>query len=303
MNLNSGMAGYFILQAVNVDTGTVRHLAEFENLILDAGLERMGTGDYLDVCRIGSGNSVPTVLQTALDNKIASTNSVQSGVYGAQGTAPYYGWKKKTFRFNAGVATGNLSEVGVGWGNTTTDGFLYSRALIKDGNGDPTTITVLADEFLDVTYELRLYPNLTDVTITGLDLGQSTHDVTIRAAEVTSAIDWGAGLGRQVVLSSERGYSGDSKLYNGAIGVITGTPSGASVAVDANTAGYQANSKKQQGVMSLSLNQVNLADGIKSVLLRSKVGAYQFEFNPPINKTSEKTLTLNFEVSWGRHVA
>ena len=98
MNLNSGMAGYFILQAVNVDTGTVRHLADFENLILDAGLERMGTDDYLDVCRIGSGNSVPTVLQTALDNKIASTNSVQSNTHGAQGTAPYYGWKKKTFR-------------------------------------------------------------------------------------------------------------------------------------------------------------------------------------------------------------
>lgn len=299
MNLNSGMAGYFILQAVNVDTGTVRHLAEFENLILDAGLERMGTGSYLDVCRIGSGNSVPTVLQTALDNKIASTNSVQSDVNGAQGTAPYYGWKKKTFRFNAGVATGNLSEVGVGWGNTTTDGFLYSRALIKDGNGDPTTITVLADEFLDVTYELRCYPNLTDVTITGLDLGQSTHDVTIRAAQVTNGDFWGLVLGGPVTLA----YNTNSSTFNGGIGAITSSPSGAVANFVETDLPYSANSRKRTASVTLSLNQANLAGGIRSILLSTALGRHQLEFNPPINKTSEKTLTLNFEVSWGRHVA
>lgn len=301
MNLHGGVAGHFTLQAVNVTTGAVRHLAEFDNLILDAGLERMGTGSYLDVCRVGSGNSAPTNLQTGLDNKVASTSTIQSSTSGAQGAAPYYGWKKTTFRFNAGTATGNLSEVGVGWGNTTTDNFLYSRALIKDGNGSPTTITVLADEFLDVTYELRCYPNLTDVTITGLDLGQSTHDVTIRAAKVTSAIDWGAGLGRQVVLYSPLGQFGS--CYNGNIGAITGSPSGSSSSLPVTTSSYLANSKKQQGVNSSSLNDANLANGIKSISLCTMIGSYQYEFNPPIIKTSEKTLTLNFEVSWGRHVA
>ena len=187
----------------------------------------------------------------------------------------------------------------MGWGNTTTDGFLYSRALIKDGNGDPTTITLLADEFLDVTYELRCYPNLTDVTITGLDLGESTHDVTIRAANVTSGTLWGFPLGGAASFSA---YP-SSTIFNGGIGVITSSPSGDSANLGEISLPYSANSRKQTASATLSLNYANLAGGIRSIKLSTSLGAHQLEFNPPINKTSEKTLTLNFEVSWGRHVA
>ena len=149
-------AGWFKIEATRPD-GTRRVLADwFPNLILNGGLDRMGANpDYLSWCQVGSGSTAPVAAQTALVNRIAGTSTQQNNVSGAQASAPYYGWYRRTYRFAQGVAAGNLSEVGVGW---ATSGSLFSRALILDGGGSPTTITVLSDEVLDVTYELRRYP-------------------------------------------------------------------------------------------------------------------------------------------------
>lgn len=127
------------------------------NLILDAGLNRMGdtTSAWVNYCHVGTDNTVPTVSDTGLGGWVASKTFTTSA-YSAKGSAPYYGYKNYSYRFGQGVAAGNLSEVSVGW--SATNDSMYSRALIVDGAGDPTTITVLSDEYLDVFYELRCYP-------------------------------------------------------------------------------------------------------------------------------------------------
>ena len=302
MKINAGVSGHFTMMTTNTKTGEQKVVASFPNLILDAGLERMGTSSYLDVWRVGSGTSLPTVLQTQLDAKIASTNTKQAQLQGAQATPPYYGWKRITFRFAAGTATGNLSEVGVGWGNITTDNFLFSRALILDVGGLPTTINVLADEVLDVIYELRLYPPLTDTTIVGLNLGLSTHTVTIRAGRVTDGAYWGAGLGRQVNFNVT-GYSYGTYAYNGGIGAITANPSGTPSGSDVVIAPYVANSREQKGVLTYSLNQANLAGGILAIESPTEIGTYQFGFSPAIAKDATRVLKLDLKVSWSRYVA
>ena len=302
MKINAGVSGHFTMMTTNTKTGEQKVVASFPNLILDAGLERMGTGNYLDVCRVGSGTSLPTVLQTQLDAKIASTDTVQTQPRGAQATPPYYGWRRKTFRFAAGTATGNLSEVGVGWGNITTDNFLFSRALILDGGGLPTTINVLADEVLDVIYELRLYPPLTDTVVTGLDLGLSTHDVTIRAGRVTDGNYWGKGLGR-LVNFNVTGFSYTTYAYNGGIGAITATPSGSQSGLNVAEASYAANSREQKGVLTCSLNEANLAGGILAIETPTTLGTYQFGFSPAIAKDATRVLKLDLKVSWSRYVA
>ena len=299
MKINTGVSGHFTMMTTNTKTGEQKVVASFPNLILDAGLERMGTGSYLDVCRVGSGMSLPTVLQTQLDAKIASTNTKQTVLSGAQATPPYYGWKRITFRFAAGTATGNLSEVGVGWGNITTDNFLFSRALILDGGGSPTTISVLADEALDVIYELRLYPPLTDVVVSGLDLGMSTHTATVRAASVTDGGFWGDGLGYEVVFAQSLWTA----LYNGTIGAITTTPSGSGASADPTNLSYVPLSRTKKSNLNLSLTQANLAGGIVSLLTRTTIGRYQIGFSPAIDKTASRTLRLDLQVSWGRYVA
>ena len=299
MKINTGVSGHFTMMTTNTKTGEQKVVASFPNLILDAGLERMGTGSYLDVCRVGSGTSLPTVLQTQLDAKIASTNTKQATLTGAQATPPYYGWKRTTFRFAAGTATGNLSEVGVGWGNTTTDNFLFSRALILDGGGLPTTINVLADEVLDVIYELRLYPPLTDTVVTGLNLGLSTHTATVRAASVTDGAFWGADLGYQVE------FVGNvwTHLYNGTIGAITTTPSGSFSGTDPTNLSYVPFSRTKKSNLNLGLNSSNLAGGIASLDTRTTIGRYQIGFSPAIAKDATRVLKLDLKVSWSRYVA
>src|SRR5690606_8917143 len=121
----------------------------------------------------------------ALGSRIASSNTVPSNTAGTTSAAPYYTWMRKTFRFAAGVATGNLSEVGISW---LTTGALFSRALILDSGGLPTTITVLADEVVDVTYEFRIMAKTDDetgsVTFTGSIGG--TYDWTMRSVSVAT---------------------------------------------------------------------------------------------------------------------
>jgi len=44
------MAGHFTLKATNINTGKERILGDFPNLILDSGLNRIGSGSYADKC-------------------------------------------------------------------------------------------------------------------------------------------------------------------------------------------------------------------------------------------------------------
>lgn len=123
-----------------------------DNLILDAGIQRLlGTnGSVLQYISVGAGSTAPAVGQTQLASKIAHTNrslSFQNG-YDSEGG---YGWTKFTVQFDKGAAQGNVAELGVGWDGTN----LWSRALVLNAQNEPTAITILADEYLTVTYELR----------------------------------------------------------------------------------------------------------------------------------------------------
>lgn len=285
-------AGWFKIEAIRPD-GTRRVLADwFPNLILDGGLDRMGANaNYLSWCQVGSGSTAPVAAQTALVNRIAGTNTVQASSTGAQASAPYYGWARRTYRFAQGVAAGNLSEVGVGW---ATSGSLFSRALILDGGGSPTTITVLSDEVLDVTYELRRYPGTVDLTGTVV-LDGVTHNWVSRAAGVTTAGVW-TGTGA-MVLDAAQSFSGN-------IGAVTAlNPSGTSGSLTATALAYSAGSYTRAATVSAGLGDSNLSGGIRSIIVWSNVvgtSRYQIQFDPAIPKDNTKVLSLTIQHSWAR---
>lgn len=285
-------AGWFKIEATRPD-GTRRVLADwFPNLILDGGLDRMGANaDYLNWCQVGSGSTSPVAAQTALVNRIAGTNTVQASSTGAQASAPYYGWSRRTYRFAQGVAAGNLSEVGVGWAST---GSLFSRALILDGGGSPTTITVLSDEVLDVTYELRRYPGTVDLTGTVV-LDGVTHNWVSRASGVTAAGVWtGASA---MALDYAQSFNGD-------IGAVTAlNPSGTSAIMSATPLAYSSGSYTRAATVSAGPNDSNLSGGIRSIVIRSNsaaTGRYQIQFDPAIPKDNTKVLSLTIQHSWAR---
>lgn len=285
-------AGWFKIEATRPD-GTRRVLADwFPNLILNGGLDRMGAnGDYLNWCQVGSGSTAPVATQTALVNRIAGTNTRQASVEGAQASAPYYGWFRRTYRFAQGVAAGNLSEVGVGW---AASGSLFSRALILDGGGSPTTITVLSDEVLDVTYELRRYPGTVDLIGTVV-LDGVTHDWVSRAAGVTTEGLW----------------SGESSMalnyaqsFNSDIGPVTQFKLvGTGGYLSATSLAYSSGIYARGATVSAGLNDSNLSGGIRSIVVGSSgngCGFYQIQFDPAIPKNNTKVLSLTIQHSWAR---
>lgn len=271
----------------------------FDNLILDAGLNRIGTGFYMSACQVGSSNVAPATTQTALSGYIAGTTNIIGDTATAQATAPYYGKRVRTFRFAAGTATGTLAEVGVGW--TSTTGNLFSRALILDTLGNPTTITILSDEVLDVVYELRLYPDLVDnvfvANISGVD-----YSCVMRACAVTTANAWAAGIGSAYATSVFTGISGGI-AYNGVIGPVTGQPSGTlgGSSVAATLAAYINNSYQRDMTINFQLNDANLAGGITAMVHSNTVGTFQISFSPAIPKDNTMTLTVTFRTAWARY--
>lgn len=293
------VAGRFKLTAIRPD-GSERQLTDwFDNLVVDAGLNRIGTAASGGWCFVGSGSTPPGNSDTAMQSIVASTNALQESLQGVQASAPYFGWTRRRYRFAVGVAAGNLAEVGIGW--ATGGASLFSRALIVDGSNNPTTITVLSDEVLDVTYELRLYPPLADQSVDVVIAGV-TYTVTIRAGAVTGS-QWNA---QSVLDHSAASSSGQVSLatYAGPIGTILQTPSGtAGSTVSASPYSYSNNSLKRAVMFSYGLDQSNIAGGgIGAAALNTNVlGYFQFGFSAKIPKDNTKLLSLTFEYSWARH--
>jgi hypothetical protein len=306
INTAGRVAGFFKLEAFRQDAdgheipGSRRVAADwFPNLITDAGLEAMGTsstGVLTAYCRVGSGTAAPAFTDTALAAHVAASNTTQASTTTAQASPPYYGSLTLTKRFAAGVAAGNLSEVGMA--SAATTGTLYSRARILDGLGAPTTITVLADEVLDVTYELRNYPPLGD-SAWSATIGGVNYSGVVRAASVTS-VYW---AGSSYAAGHWASGGNTVTAYNGAINAaITGAPAGTSSARLGANATYAAMSKVRDFSATWGLNDGNLAGGITAFLLFTAHGYYQVSVSPAIPKDATKTLTMTFRCGpWGRY--
>jgi hypothetical protein len=294
------LQGWFKIEATKLD-GSKRLLADwFPNLVTDAGLNRIGTGSYLTSCHVGTSNTAPTVTDTTVGGFLAASSSRFSDTNGAQSSAPYYGWRQITYRFALGAVVGNVASVAIATSNTNGGStILFSRALVLDEFGDPTTVTVLADEILDVTYQLRLYPPLTDVVRDGVTIaGSGTHDTITRARSVTSS-SWSAWLGSVATISPAS--PSPIAVYNGDIGAITGSPSGSSGSANPSNAAYGNNNLYRDGSVSYGLTQGNVSGGIRSASWTTSIGLYQTRFDPVIAKNSSKTLSLSFRYHWDRY--
>jgi hypothetical protein len=299
MNLGQakvGFAGYFKIEAIKQD-GTVREVAPWQkNLILNQGLDLvLGNGTFMSGCSVGSGNSTPVVTQTALDALVANTNNTVSATNGFATTAsPPYRWYQVTYQFNAGVAAGNLSEVGFGnW--TGSVNILFSRSLIKDSMGNPTTITILSDEILQVTYQCQAATNPGDHAAgTGTVTGFGSVSGTIRPSYNTS----GGQAGHPPSFYDNWFGLG---VGGGGVGPESGWPPSptqgcSNFAYDTYTAGtFQRNF-----TMNYAIDQANFTSGINAVSWGSSWFTWQMALSPAIPKTSSQTISLTFTLTVAR---
>lgn len=292
VNMHSQIGARFKLIAHKGDGVPTKETEWFNNIVLDAGLARMSVGTWISLCCVGTGNTTPVVTQTALARFLASTASTTSTSTELQTTkTPYYRGVTLTWRFSEGVAAGNISEVGMGWGNTT----LWNRALVLDANGNPTTITVLSDEYLDVVAEIREYPTLSTTgsfsLVNKLGATLSTHTYT-GSPFMTAPTD-----------SFEKITSSALVIYSGIKNdSVTATPT-ASVGTALNRSDSYPTSTSIQTVYTCALTITNGTHQSFEMNLSGLFGSvrYKFQISPTITKTSAQIMTYTTTMTWGRY--
>lgn len=292
VNMHSQIGARFKLIAHKGDGVPTKETEWFNNIVLDAGLERMSVGIWISRCCVGTGNTTPAVTQTALASFLASSTAINSTSTKLQTTTtPYYRGVTVTWRFSEGVAAGNISEVGMGWGNTT----LWNRALVLDANGNPTTITVLSDEYLDVVAEIREYPTLsTTGSFTLVDkLGAtiSTHTYAGSTHMVAPTVTFTKIASENLVIYS--GIKNDS---------VTESPTAIIGSITVRSDSYPT-SMSIQAVFTCGLAAVN---GTHQSFLVGMIGLmgffyYKFQISPTITKTSAQIMTYTTTMTWGRY--
>lgn len=309
MQANMGMAGEFRVVVKRADGSTKIDTGYQKNLILNQGLDFFGGGngsDMMTYCVIGSGNSQPVYSQNKLDTVITGVSgSVASYKYDYDATRDGNLYKtNRVFKYSFnGLNNINISEVGLASQYTnTTSYYLCTRALIRDINGNPTTITVLSGEILEIYYKLWAVFDITDKTgqINLLDGvgGSIAYNWLLRPFAVTSSYYQYAGM----ILGNT---SNTSSFFNTEdLVAITTTPPNSGVISSFDLQPYTVGSYKRIFSKYLTTNQANMP--IRTVSILTTMGVWQIRFgsvsdDSPITKTNTQTLSIPVEVSWGRY--
>ncbi len=310
LNLETKLSGEYKL-VISRGDGTVEETGWFKNIILDTGLDRMGittTGIYAtQYARVGTGTSTPVATQTSLDAQIAfsaATNQANSAVN--SGTPLYNTLITTSFAFAQGAVVGNIAEVGIGWATTGTS--LFSRALILDNTGSPTTLTLVSIDQLTVYYRITVTPVLTDTT-GSVVISSTTYGYTARICNAGS-------FASNVYMFATAPISANGVLgpvastthaAGTALSAITTVPANASGTAGTVTQGsYSPGSYFRDDVWNWSISQGNATGGIQIITLSYSGNPsggnikYQFRFDTVIPKTNTNTLGLTVRISWTR---
>jgi len=284
--------------SVRLDTGW------FDNLITNGGLDQYYGLSGMSHCYVGSGNTTPAFTDTQLVSLVGTNTTTGSTTQANSGASPYTGTTTLQYIFAAGSATGNLSEIGLGATATT----LFSRALIVDNVGTPTTITILSNEQLNVTYQLGTIVPLTDVTGNITITGIGTVSTTVRAANATATTLWAA-LPNDIPTTPGIGgpnNTNTTSVFNAGIGAITSQPAGGLNGCDSGShVTYVPGSFQSLVTCTYGLSAGNISGGINSATFafgNSSVsrGQFQVGFGTNIPKDSSHVLSLNYALSWTR---
>jgi len=152
------LAGRVKLQISGGARGTIDYPWQ-DNMILDQGFEQLIVNNtfnspiaFLSI-GVGSSSQVVQPTDTGLISPIAFTPFSQSAAAHGWDAVGGFGWSRASRSFARGAAAGNVSELTTGYAANNTSAM--ARALVRDAMGNPTTITVLSDEVLTVTWEWR----------------------------------------------------------------------------------------------------------------------------------------------------
>lgn len=310
INVENKIAGFYTVRVLS-QGGLVKKELSFKNLITDNGLNLWAgssqsiipTASYSNslsnVCCVGSSSQPPSVSDTQLGSFVGETTTAYLNTTSDvnQTNAPFFVSAKKYFQFAVGAAAGNISEVGVG----TSRNSLFSRALIIDSLGNPTTIQVLPDEILQIEYEIVYFINEGDQTGEFSLSGNAgdTYEYIARPAyfyhNTSGHYFWNL---PEIYASFNPAVSVTNAIYSGDISDISNNCQGTRREGSRSVAGYVNNSFERKYHLNFSTGQGNGTSN--SISVGMGIGCYQFQLNKPITKTNMQTLGFVFSQSWAR---
>ena len=303
MNTNIGMTGEFRCVVKKSDGSIKTDTGYQKNLILNQGLDFFGGvkgTDMMAYCVIGSGNSQPIYTQ----NKLDAITTYAIGVdfsdkydYDASRDGNLYKTNKVRQYTFKGLNDVNISEVGLASEfSSTTDYYLCTRALIKDSQGVPTTITVLSGEVLEIYYKLWQVFDTTDKvgTINLLDGVGGSVAYNYSSKVVTNTQESVNYFGKTAIFTN-RWYV----LYPS---TETSTPSYSSP----DTYQYSEYVYGSYKIVVTFPLDIGDANGNIRLMTIPSFSLWTIRFgsvadDSPITKTDTQTLTIPVEVSWGRY--
>lgn len=318
IEIDLGIAGYVTLHKGKLDSRgepvTREHITTFKNLVLDAGLSRIGTnGDWMDWLHLGSGIQAPHPLQITLQNPTYTGNALAPGTHttaGIDNSDPLkpYTWVRRVFRVSPRGENRTYAEMGVGWNSNN----LFSRTLIKDPQGNPNTISILGDEYLDVTYEARMYIPVDTVVYEVVPTGDDTEPrtITVRGSQVntwSTLYGWalaGTSLGNspnRVPTSILNNWltSAHNRFFTGGLGGLYQDPEDSIVGTTFNRTSMVRTSPTS-ATITLTRELPDNVGMLRTLQISQEAYCFQMEFNPPFNKSNEDRFSISYSISWGR---
>lgn len=302
------IGGFFRVQ-LRRKSGSLRYdTGWFKNLITDFGMDLYGAnvgqdGSAIGYCCVGTGASAPNVSDVALVAPLAYQGySSPTGPAYIAGP-PAYLFQSAGWAFPLGSVIGNISEISAGplisgGGTPLSRVRAYSRQLILDSGGIPTTISVTSADQLNTSYQVRLYYDLTDST-TSITISGNSYGGTIRRA-LTS------GAGPTGVIGVSSGPNSDwgstrAYLYNGTIGTTSSQPGGSFLVANTNTLGVYTPGTFTRACDSY-WNTTAIGGGtVNSISLGSPcMGFWQANLAPGFTKSGSNTLNINWSMAWAR---
>jgi len=277
----------------------VKETPWFKNVITDVGFTYWyTTGSSTPYLQVGSSNQAPSVTDTALASPVGVKRGLSYTATTKASAAPWYTENTYSVVFPMNTIVGNLAEIGVYLSSA-----LFSRTLIKDSSGNPTVISVVANEEVTVYYSIRQYEDLSDTT-GSFKIGNTTYNYTSYAMVEPNYIGC-----TDYILKSYYGY------------VVTGTYAETEVPANVRQTNYHATSSypvissSQRNTTPEAGNEVNKITTVtfgydanakdtlpmKTLILRyNGNNPRRFVFDTPIPKDNKKKITFVTELSASR---
>lgn len=302
------LKGEYKFKAVRKD-GSVREETDWiPNLITDAGLNMigLGTASWNSTAYVGEGNTPPANSDTALQTyhqSAAIDFGATPSTTTTTGSPDYIQKLTLVYTFPVQTVNKNYAEVGVGPTNTN----LFSRALIVDSGGSPTTFTVLTGEQLQVTYRLWFYPQVVDA-VSVVNISGTNYTITSRGHGLGTSLSTASMVGAWQWTTTNPGSTRIATAFNGSLGSLTTDPGGSFELLNiASVGSYTTGSFTRSVTYSASVSQANLSGGITVITgpMYLAGGAVpcplQHGFSPALPKDNTKTLSITITHTWARH--